>query len=141
MFIFNYFEQKLKNQEFQRFLRFSLVGLVGMGVNYFFLFIFYEKFNLYYLLSAAFAVEISVISNFILNNKWTFKDRRRPENIFLRFLKFNLVSMGGIGINLLTLFILKENFGFGLYFANFFAILGAWLWNFFVNNFWTWKSE
>ncbi len=140
--MFNYFVQKFKSDGFGRFLRFSLVGVIGTGVNYLFLFIFYSLFHFHYLLAAAVAFEFGVISNFIFNNKWTFKDRRKSnENIFLRFFNFNLVSLGGMAINLLIIFILKGHFNFNLYIANLFAILCAWFWNFFVNNFWTWGKS
>ncbi len=135
------FIKYLKNPEISLFIKFSIVGVIGAGVNYFFLFIFYGLFNLYYLLAAAISVEIAVISNFILNDKWTFQSRKKKGMSFLRFLKFNLVSSGGIVINLLVLWGLKENFNFNVYFAQFFAILTAWLWNFFINNFWTWRKR
>jgi len=58
-----------------RFIKFSIVGSIGVGVNLGLLYILVECFGLYYLLAAAISIGASVVSNFILNDKWTWRDR------------------------------------------------------------------
>lgn len=130
-----------RKDDFLRIIKYGIVGVLGVLVNYSFLFLFYNVFGFYYLISAFFAIEISIISNFILNHIWTFKDRKNKENIFLKFLKFNFFSAGGIIINLLILRFLKEDFGFNLYFAEFFGILAGFSWNFIFSNFFVWRKK
>jgi len=127
-------------EKFFCLLKFSAVGVLGVGVNYVFLFLFYELFHFYYLVSAAIAIEISIISNFILNDIWTFKQKKEGSSFFVRLLKFNLVCLGGLLINLLILKYLKEELFLNLYFAEFFGILGGFLWNFLFSNFFVWKK-
>ncbi len=122
------------------FFKFSLVGIVGVAVNYAFLFVFDKIFHFYYLIAAGLAIEISIISNFILNHIWTFKDRKRG-NILNRLFQFNLFCAGGILINLLILRYFKEVVGFNLYFSEFFGILGGFLWNFLFSNFFVWGNK
>ncbi len=140
--------------ELIRFIKFCIVGLSGVGVN----------FGLYWILTrfAGFApledaatgniisgnlatvisIETSIITNFILNNYFTFADRNtRGLKAFLgRLLNFNLICLIGgliqIGmVNLLAVVL-------GLYdlIAYPIAILVATLWNFLLNNFWTWRQ-
>lgn len=122
-------------------LKYAIVSVIGIFVNYFFLFLLHELFRIYYIYSAAIAIEISIISNFIFNNFWTFRDRKSKESIFLKFLKFNLICLGGLLINILILRFLKEGFNFNLYFAEFFGILGGFLWNFSLSNIWAWRKK
>ena len=126
-----------------RFLKFGLVGLSGVLVNEGLLWLLTENFGLYYLLSAAIAVETAIITNFILNDIWTFRDRRTPGNKSLlgRGLKFNLVSLGGLGINIAILWTFTEVVGISYLIANLIGIAGATLWNFTINTLWTWRAK
>jgi len=126
-----------------RFLKFGLVGLSGVLVNEGLLWLLTENLGLYYLLSAAIAVETAIITNFILNDIWTFRDRRTPGNKSLlgRGLKFNLVSLGGLGINIAILWTVTEVVGISYLIANLIGIAGATLWNFTINTLWTWRAK
>ena len=122
-------------------IKYGVVSVGGIFVNYFFLFLLYEWMHIYYLWAAAIAIEVSIVSNFTFNNLWTFKDRKNKECIFLKFLKFNLICMGGLLINLSILGALKENLNFNVYFAELFGIIGGFLWNFYFSNKWAWKGK
>jgi len=131
---------KISKKDTSRILKYVLVSIVGIFVNYSMLFLFYECLGLYYLIAAAIAIEVSIISNFIFNHIWTFKDRRRKEKIIFKFFKFNLICLGGLLINLSILAFLKENFDFNVYIAELFGICGSFLWNFTFSNFWAWRK-
>ena len=126
-----------------RFVKFGLVGLSGILVNEGLLWLLTENYGLYYLLSAAIAVETAIITNFILNDIWTFRDRRTPGNRSLlgRGLKFNLVSLGGLGINIAILWTVTEVVGISYLISNLIGIAGATLWNFTINTLWTWRAK
>jgi dolichol-phosphate mannosyltransferase len=134
------FKMIIFKKEIIRPLKYASVAIGGIFVNYFILFLLYELFQVYYLIAAAIAIEIAIISNFILNHIWTFKDRRKEESAILKFLKFNLICLGGLAINLSILRFLKETYGFNVYFAELFGIMGGFLWNFSLSNFWAWKK-
>lgn len=121
-----------------RFLKYCLVGLSGVFVNEGILFFLTEFFGLFYLVSSIFSVEVSIITNFILNEIWTFKDiSNQHKGIPKRLVKFNTVSMIGLLINVFVLFLLTS---LGLYYliSNIFGIAAATLWNYFANLYWTW---
>lgn len=126
----------------KRFLKYGLVGLSGVVINEFFLFFFTEHVGLFYLISSLIAIELSIVSNFTWNELWTFKDRVDNHKKFpKRLVKFNLVSVGGIILNISVLFVITSFFGFHYLISNLFGIAAATLWNYFINLKWTFKSD
>jgi dolichol-phosphate mannosyltransferase len=127
--------------ELARFIKFCLVGASGVGVNMGLLWLLTEVGGLFYLLSAAISIETSIITNFLLNNYFTFADRRQPgiKSLLNLLLKFNLVSLAGLGINLGILWLLTEALGIFYLLSNLVGIAAATLWNYLVNNWWTWR--
>jgi putative flippase GtrA len=91
---------ELKSVFTVRFFKFCLVGSSGVIVNLFFLYMFSDFLGLHVNLASALAIEISVNSNFIINEIWTFSDRRigAAGGIWKRCLKFHLISLGGAAI-------------------------------------------
>ncbi len=85
-----------------RFIKFGTVGFLGYLVNAFGLAIF-SKMNLPELMIWIFATELAVISNFILNNLWTFKSEKISGVLELvkKFLQFNGTSLGALAIQTL----------------------------------------
>jgi dolichol-phosphate mannosyltransferase len=76
----------------QTFLKFALVGGIGVFVNLgSFTVLLHLGMNKF--LASPIAIEISIISNFILNNMWTFSGRNKEEGVVLKGLKFNIVSL------------------------------------------------
>ena len=125
----------------RRFIKFCLVGSSGVLVNMGLLWLFTELVGLFYLVSAAIAIETSIINNFFLNDIWTFRDRRTPGKAarLMRLLKFNLVSAAGIGINMGVLWACTEGLGIYYLLSNLCGIAAAMLWNFIANLSWTWR--
>jgi dolichol-phosphate mannosyltransferase len=127
--------------EFRRFLTFCLVGLSGVFVNQGMLWFLTDIEKVRYLVSSPFAIEASIISNFLLNDRFTFSDRRKPgwRAGLVRALKFNLVSLPGLLINQGVLWLFTEVFGLYYLISNLIGIAMAMLWNYLVNTWWTWK--
>ncbi len=78
-----------------RFVKFGLVGFIGYLVNASFLQLLSPVGELFaWLLST----EIAIISNFTLNNLWTFKSEKISGigKLIAKFLQFNLTSSGGL---------------------------------------------
>lgn len=126
--------------ELWRFLKFGAVGLSGILVNMGLLWALTTFAGLPYQVSAVFSIESSIISNFTLNDFFTFADRRSPGVRFMtRLLKFNLVSMGGVAVNYGVLLLLTEVGGLYYLLSNLVGIVVAFLWNYLLNTWWTWQ--
>lgn len=134
---------KLAGRKHHRMLKFGLIGASGVGVNMGLLYLLTEYIGLYYLYSAVIAIETSIISNFVLNDLWTFYDRGESGGraVIGRFTKFHLVSLVGMGINLGLLWVFTEIFGIHYLLSNLFAIGIVFLWNYGANILWTWQEE
>jgi dolichol-phosphate mannosyltransferase len=124
-----------------RFAKFGLVGASGVLVNEGLLMLLHGLAGLPLEWGSALAVESSIISNFVLNDIFTFRDRRLPGRpaYFRRLAKFNLVSLGGLLINTGLLMALTQLAGMDYRLANLIGIAVAFLWNFFINTRWTWR--
>ncbi len=127
--------------EILRFVKFCLVGGSGVLVNMGLYWILTRFGGLYTTLAAAISIETSILSNFILNNFFTFRLRNVPgtKPFFQRLLKFNLFSLAGMGINLGLLWLFHNYMGIHDLLSMFLAILIVTLWNYLVNTWWTWK--
>lgn len=127
--------------EAKRFFKFCLVGFSGVFVNISLLWILTEFVGLFYLISAVFSIQASILSNFMLNEIWTFKDRRlKKRSALKRAWRFGLISFGGLAINAAILYALTAYLGVFYLLSNLFGIAGATLWNFKANVLWTWKK-
>jgi dolichol-phosphate mannosyltransferase len=121
--------------EIRRMVCFGVVGITGIAVNMIALSLFK---NYIPLLGASFlAIELSIISNYILNDLWTFKENN--NNTWLhRMMSYNGVAVGGMIINIVVLAILTM-FGMWYVIANLIGILFGFVWNFVGNRKLTWK--
>jgi dolichol-phosphate mannosyltransferase len=127
--------------EMLRFIKFCLVGGSGVLVNMGLYWLLTRFGGLVTTLAAAISIETSIISNFLLNNFFTFRRRNVPgvKPFFQRLLKFNLFSLAGMGINLGLLWVFHDFMGIHDMLAMFLAILIVTMWNYLVNTWWTWR--
>ena len=77
-----------------RLIKFATVGFIGFLVNYLGLELL-KRFGLSTYFATLLATEAAIVSNFIFNNVWTFKDKTitKVGDIIPQFLKFNFSSL------------------------------------------------
>ncbi len=126
---------------FRTLFKFIAVGSSGILVNLGIFYLLLRIFDIYDLISVIIAIESSIVWNFTFNYLWTFKDRKSPENIFVKLGKFEMVSLGGLAINFLFYYILTRVFNILNLLAELIAIFIAFAFNFFLNDLWTWRWE
>lgn len=124
----------------QRPVKFIAVGASGVGVNLLLLYLLTDIAGVHYAASAFVAIEASIITNFLLNDRWTFKDRRGSK-VLPRLLKYNAVSGAGVGVNMGIMALLVEVGGLHYLMAEFLAILGAFVWNYTLSSRYVWKKR
>lgn len=127
-------------REWKKVFKFGMVGISGILVNMGVLYYLKEYAGLYYLVASFFAIELSILNNFIWNDFWTFRTAgvHKLSSRWHRIVAFHLVSAGGLVINMGILWILTSIFGVYYLLSNLFGILVAFVWNFFVNRRVTW---
>lgn len=125
--------------ENRRILRFAAVGASGVVVNLGLLWLLTERVGWPPLASAAVSVEASIITNFLLDDRFTFHDRRSGRRL-VRMGRFNLLSIGALAINLSTFFVLHNLMGIHYLVAEAVAIVVSFGANYLGNFHWTYGT-
>ncbi len=112
-------------------IKFALVGLFGMGVDFLFTWIFKEKLNLNKFAANSIGFITAVLSNYILNRIWTFSNQN-PQ-ILLQFISFLVISIIGLSLNLLFVYLFNEKLKIEFYLSKLLAIGMVFIWNFSAN--------
>ncbi|KUO42629.1 MAG: hypothetical protein APZ16_01805 [Candidatus Hadarchaeum yellowstonense] len=134
--IFSYVKQLLRLSEY-RILKFMAVGASGLVVNNGILWLLVSSFGLFPLLAEIFSIESSIISNFVLNNFWTFKGRT-SERFSYRLLKYHGSVILGALVNY-AVFALLLSIGLHILVANTIGILLGFIFNYFLSETFVWK--
>lgn len=98
---------------FLRWVKYNLVGGIGIVVQFIALFLLRTVFHLDYLTATALAVETAVVHNFVWHEQFTWADRVQPSwrASLWRFVRFNLTT-GAVSI-VGNLALMKVMVGFG----------------------------
>jgi len=135
----------------ERFTRFAAVGLSGVGVNLGVLWLLAGVLRLREVLASAAAIEVSILWNFALNSRFTYRDRNAGAvaGLAARALRYNLVSLIGLVLQLGTFVLLRaillrhlerEALGDLRYPAQCAGIALATAWSFAGNLHFTWRQ-
>ncbi|MBV8719653.1 MAG: GtrA family protein [Chloroflexi bacterium] len=125
-------------RKYGRLGKFLVVGGTGVAVNTAILFLLHQVAGLPVVVASALAVEVAIVTNYLLNDRWTF-DRRRPS--LRRFVQFNVVSLGGLLLTTTAVWVLTTALGVHYLLANLVGIGLATSWNFAANVYWTWGAD
>jgi dolichol-phosphate mannosyltransferase len=119
---------------YRTFVKFSLVGLLGVTVNVgCFTALLSLGLNKY--LASPIAIEVAILWNFLCHNAWTLRWRDTTDGTPMQGLKFNVVSFLSLGISYLTFILLSLYFPTGQ--PQLYQIIGmvpAALVNYFLNS-------
>jgi dolichol-phosphate mannosyltransferase len=127
----------------EKFFRFGVVGFSGVFVDFTIFYLLRTGLNLGLTTSAFLSSEVAIINNFLWNDLWTFSDisRRQPgkRQRLKRLLKFNLVCLLGVFLNVSIVNILYNYFSVNEYIAKIIAIVFVTVWNFWINLKLSWR--
>jgi len=128
--------------EITRLVKFIAVGLSGVLVNEGLLWLLTKFGGLKYYFSSLIGIEASIITNFLLNDYFTFADRhadKKKSSFLARLLKFNVTCAAGAAISYGILLLFTEVFGVNYLLSNLIGILIGFIWNYLLSTLWTWK--
>jgi dolichol-phosphate mannosyltransferase len=135
------FSLMARTGELGMLIKFMLVGLSGVIVNegVYWLLTRLGGLAAYDWLAVIIGIEVSIITNFILNDTFTFAKRRAGKSFMGRLLRFNLICVAGAVIQWGLFMLFTRLFGVYDLLSNFIGIVVAFLWNYSVNRNWTWR--
>ncbi len=117
-----------------QFLKFALVGLSGVFVNLGCYLLLERKVGLNFALASLLAVELSILSNFLLNDTWTFRPCQGGCSFSRRLLRFHGASALAGAVNYGTFLTLVSTLHVYDVLANLAGILAGLLINYGVNS-------
>lgn len=137
-----------------RVFKFVIVGGIGSAVQLLTQ-IFWRSIIPSFQIANFLSIECAILSNFVLNNSWTFADKKlKPTQYMSKFIQFNIASGGSIVIQVIVA-LLGETFigllplfklpviAFTVDTGHVFAVVGILIgmfWNFFAYNKFIWKK-
>jgi len=124
---------------FYKFLKFGAVGFTGVFVDYSITYFTKEVLKIPKYFANALGFSTAATTNYYLNRIWTFKSHN-PE-VLMEFSEFFIISLVGLGINTLVLWLLVSRFKMNFYVAKLFAIAVVTIWNFLANAFITFNPD
>jgi putative flippase GtrA len=116
-----------------RFLKFGIVGLTGMVIDFSITILLKEKLKVHRYVSSSAGFILAASSNWFLNRIWTFGSRN--PSILTEYGTFILISIIGLAINNSVLYLSEKKTRF--YPAKIIATGVTMIWNFLANNYLT----
>lgn len=115
--------KKLINQ----ILKFGVVGGIAFVIDYGILFLLAKVIGLNELLSAAISFIVSLTFNYFLSTKWVFEAKKQtPKEVII----FVLLSVVGLGINELLIYLGTKKLGIDVMIVKLFATAIVMVYNF-----------
>ena len=130
--------QKFDNLK-KYFGKFAIVGISGIVVNQGLLTLLKES-GFDTKIASIVAIEVSILTNFLLNNYWTWNQKGK-SGFAKRLFQYHLVTAISGLLNWLILNILEGSYGIHYFIANLIGIGVGTVINFFLNHFWTFNVK
>lgn len=123
----------------RQMIKFAIVGAFNTVLDIGLYYILTRFLLLYYLLAKALSFGVAVTSAFILNRKFTFRDK--SPNQMKQYIRFWLVALGGVGLNLLIVYLLVEKARLFDMVAVLIAVAIVFFWNFTMSRLWVFRIQ
>ncbi len=118
-----------------KMLSFGIVGAIGMIIDFGITALLREKAKMNEYIANAIGFIFAVINNFLLNKYWTYHNFSTLS--MTQFSKYFVISIIGLSLNSVFLYLLNRFLRVPFYWAKLFATGLVFLWNFILNNYLT----
>jgi putative flippase GtrA len=114
-----------------QFLRYVFVGGAAFIVDFFSLFLLTDYFGIYYIISAALAFSLGLVTNYLLSIKWVF-NQRNIDNKTIEFSLFAFIGIIGLGLNEIFISFFTSKLGIYYMISKIITAIIILFWNFFA---------
>lgn len=118
-----------------KLIKFCMVGFTGMVIDFSVTWLLKEKVAVNKYIANSMGFILAAVNNFIWNRIWTFESG--PSSITLQFTLFISISLAGLALNNLLIYLLHEKLKWNFYLSKIVAIGLVTIWNFLMNLFFT----
>lgn len=133
----------------KKFIKFGIVGASGAIIDFGITALCKGILGVPELLANAIGFTLAATSNYFLNRVWTW--RSTSKSVGVEYAKFFFVSLIGLGLNSLIVFLLKDTsivpsfvdttLDWNFWVAKIIATAVVMVWNFLANNFFTFRQK
>jgi putative flippase GtrA len=109
--------------------RYGIVVAVAFPIDFGLLYVFTDKFHLYYLLSAILSFSISMLVNFCLSIAWVFRTRTK-RSLWKEVTAFFIIGFVGLGLTTFFVWLLTSVFGIHYLVSKLVAVCFVFFWSF-----------
>ncbi len=113
------------------FLKFCIVGGVGVTLDFALTWLFKEKVRLNKYLANSLGFFCAQSFNYVFNRLWTFQGT--SGDALLQYVKFLGIAGTGLIINNMVIYLMHEKLHLNFYFSKLFSMTFVTFWNFFMN--------
>jgi putative flippase GtrA len=114
--------------------RYTFVGGLAFIVDFGTLYLLTEFLHLHYLISAAAAFILGLLTNYFLSIKWVFSSRT-IDSRSVEFMLFAIIGLIGLGLNELFLWIFTDLLSIYYLLSKIITAVFVYLWNFFARKY------
>ena len=127
-------------RQFLPFLKYCVVGTLGTAIDLFTVYLLAVRFAVMHPIAAAtIGFFLAVTNNFLLNKTWTFGNH--SKNYRKLWIKFFLVSLVGLALTWMFMFVFYEVYGINPVLAKAITSVIVPSWNFVANKYWTFSGK
>jgi putative flippase GtrA len=114
-----------------KFIKFGIVGFSGVFIDFGITYACKEWLKIQKYLANSIGFTVAASSNYLFNRIWTF--RSQDPDIAIEYTEFLVISLVGLGIANLIVWLIHSRFKQNFYLSKLFAIGVVTVWNFFAN--------
>jgi len=118
-----------------KFLKFGIVGISGLCIDFFITWLFKEKLKVNQYLSNSLGFIIAAFNNYLLNKYFTFQNT--DTHFLTQLISFFGIALIGLGFNLTILYVLQTYTKLNFYVSKIAATVIVFFWNFTANYWFT----
>jgi len=114
-----------------KFIKFGIVGFSGVFIDFGITYVCKEWLKIQKYVANSIGFIVAASSNYLFNRTWTFKSQ--DPNIAYEYTEFLVISLIGLGIANLIVYLIHSRLKQNFYLSKLFAIGMVTIWNFFAN--------
>lgn len=123
----------------RQFVKFGIVGVSSTIIDWGIYLLLTRIFGVFYLMAKILSFGVAVLNSYIWNRRWTFRSNDPAK--LRQFIKFLTISIVGVVLNTLIMFIAVDKFKLHDIFGLFLATAIVMIWNFLANKFYTFREH
>ncbi len=128
----------VKRPALAQFIKFSIVGASNTLIDFGVYLLGTRVAGVHYLLANVVSFTTAASWSYMMNRKWTFRDTN--SRVHTQYIKFLLVSVVGLGLTSLLLFLFVHHLRIHDVIGKALAVALVLIWNFSINRFWTFRK-